>query len=259
MAFRAGTQVNKIKRGCLSFIPECVSDKAMLRVFRIMGDLDGYSLRRAVSDYGKNLKVWKSIRASVCGGDGFIEDQKALGQIRFGVCSAAYSGCEVIAVYNALNDIFGGNKKVSLPKLIMYFELNGMTMRGRFGTSPEAVEEYLICQGFSTCAVTDADKYDDCGSRFHTFILTMYNDRGDISKGVHTVAITKEMCSLEENDMTAGETGQPGTVSGECYIMHNAGGRKMPPCDSIGECVMKYSAQARPIMLIGISRMQKQT
>lgn len=35
------------------------------------------------------------------------------------VCSTAYSGCEVIAAYNVLNELYGGTKRISLPKLII--------------------------------------------------------------------------------------------------------------------------------------------
>ena len=269
----ATSKVNKIKKHCLSFIPECVSDRTVLRAFRLMGSIDDYSFERACSDYRKNLKVWKMIRRDVCTKDGFIENQASLWKMRFGVCSTAYSGCEVIAAYNVLNELYGGTKRISLPKLIMYFELNGMTMRGRFGTSPHALKEYFICRGFRTWATTDTNEFDEYGSRFTAFILILYNDRHDISKGVHTMAITKEICSTPGSDTTISAIlpGSDTTISAalpgsdmpigaalpekECgayFTMHNAHGGKQTSCTSIGECAMKYSAQARMIMLIGI-------
>lgn len=216
-----------------------------------MGSIDDYSFERACSDYRKNLKVWKMIRRDVCTKDGFIENQASLWKMRFGVCSTAYSGCEVIAAYNVLNELYGGTKRISLPKLIMYFELNGMTMRGRFGTSPHALKEYFICRGFRTWATTDTNEFDEYGSRFTAFILILYNDRHDISKGVHTMAITKEICHQPGSDTTIGAA-LPEKECGAYFTMHNAHGGKQTSCTSIGECAMKYSAQARMIMLIGI-------
>ena len=75
---------------------------------------------------------------------GFIEHQNRYTDMKLGVCPFSYCGCEVIALYNALNALDpSGTHLKSLPDLIRSMEEKGVMHAGQFGTAPQALAAFL--------------------------------------------------------------------------------------------------------------------
>ncbi len=121
--------------------------------------------------------------------EGYINDQHAMGMLRFGSSDMAYAGCEVIAVYNAL--LFLGCP-MELPLLISIFEKRGTVLNGRFGTSPFALYRFLKKTADRVrCSFRRRD-FEKIAEESRTFIITYYNDAKDIMQQIHTICITKD-------------------------------------------------------------------
>ena len=123
--------------------------------------------------------------------NGFIEDQHNYSDLKYGLQTISFSGCEVIATYNALYDLTG-DENIDFPKIIDYFEKDGILLYGGFGTAPQAVEEYFNNLGFETKLSTNNKDYYNIQNDYDTFILTKFNDIDDITNCVHTICITKK-------------------------------------------------------------------
>lgn len=136
----------------------------------------------------------------------FIENQQEWGNILYGkdsdypiiehitnTSNMAASGCEVIAVANALTNLGKKLDNDAMALLIMNFEQDGMVLNGVFGTSPMALYEYMLDKGYEASYITSTDPTEikHFAQDYRTFIVTGYNDRNDISRMVHTVCITK--------------------------------------------------------------------
>ena len=127
-------------------------------------------------------------------GNGYIENQAYWGDIHYGKSNIAYSGCEIIATYNAIYDLTGSGGSDEMVKMISYFEQNGSSLYGGFGTSPKAVQEYLETQGYTTemTCKTDSESIEAIQDGYDTYIVTAYNDENKLSSEVHTVSITED-------------------------------------------------------------------
>jgi len=110
-----------------------------------------------------------------------------------------YSGCEIIATYNALVDLgvnlsnnFNGND--AMVNLISYFEENGAMLNGDFGVAPMEIEKYFKNNGYNVTSTssTNEDRINNLGTNSETVIVTVYNDQNDIMRQVHTVCVTKD-------------------------------------------------------------------
>jgi len=158
--------------------------------------------------------------------------------MRYGKVTMKYAGCEIIAVYNALFDIFK-REIISLPDMISRFEKDGMVLSARFGTSPKALVSFLKNEKLNTCITTHESQFDQMGEESDTLILTMYNDRFDIFEQIHTVNISK---------------------SGGRFTAHNVycNGSVVGPYDSISELIEHINrGRAKGISLIGIKKTTK--
>ena len=85
--------------------------------------------------------------------------------------------------------------------MIAAFEKNGMIFYGNLGTDPGQMRSFLKKQGFRVEEYTDVTSYRKSrGNKKpvrkqeakEAFVLTLYNDRTDLLKGIHTVAVTKK-------------------------------------------------------------------
>ena len=106
----------------------------------------------------------------------------------------AYSGCEIIAVINALHSMGYDMKSVDVVDLISRFEKKGAIINGKWGTSPMALVNYLRKE--KKCIVkcttsTNYDKIEKVVEDSDTIIVTLYNEKDDLSKEVHTINIEK--------------------------------------------------------------------
>lgn len=221
--------------GLLAVIPDRIDNRTVLRTFEAMRK---HQKRRSRdysfhdSDNSRNFRLHK---ASIAGCGGFIEDQNSYTDMAYGDVTVQYSGCELIALYNALFALFGA-ETVTLPELISVFERDGMVFRGKFGTSPRAVADYLEKQGLHTELTTEASGFERLAGASDCLILTMYNDGMDISKEVHTVCVSKS-CGK--------------------YTAHNVycDGNALGPFDTLTELLANInSGRAKGIALTGIRR-----
>lgn len=120
----------------------------------------------------------------------YIEDQNKYTDMTYGAVTMRYSGCEIMAIYNAFLYIFG-KEIITLPELISQFEHNGMVLGGWWGTSPRAIHEFMKKRGFKTKGYHDKDMLIKLEGE-KCVILTFYNDGQDITHAVHTVCVALE-------------------------------------------------------------------
>lgn len=227
----------------ITHIPNCCMVKilSLFTLIKISG-------KQRKENLTANKKV---LEAAACEKNGFfcpgrfIENQNEWENVRFGSSTMRYSGCEIMAVYNALLDL--GNKMTaqSMAEIIDAFEKKGAEMRGRWGCSPKSIYKYLSRQGYritmTTCA--NPDTINAVGENSHSVIITAYNDKNDIRNMIHTISITKDSFGT--------------------YTLHNAYKRingqyaaysKDNTIKSLGDAIGAISqGQAAPICVIGIN------
>lgn len=218
-----------------AFIPCNVSNTAVIAAFEIMRKLQRLRKTDYASHWKDNLNVAQAHAAALKNSNGYIEDQIRWTDTLYGSSTIQYSGCEIIATYNAFRSVT--DHPLSFPAMIREYEQDGMVLSGKFGTSPKAIRDYLERNGFLTEFSTDEKDFDDMGRRCDSLILTMYNDRNDISRQVHTINISKK-----DREFTA----------------HNVygNGKVLGPFDSVSDTIAGINrGKARGISLIGISLM----
>ena len=217
-----------------AFIPQKISNKTIVWFLELMRKIDNlfdgdFSIHR----HENEINVLLHFRTKSV--SGFIEDQNCWHDVSFGKVNMQYAGCEIFAVYNALHAL-NKEETLSLDKLISEFEHDGMVLRGHFGTSPAALRDFFKKQGYRTEMVTEENAFESLSKRYETLILTMYNDKHDILKEVHTVSISK--CR-------------------HGFTAHNVycNGRVTGPYKTITELLKHINnGQAQAISLIGISK-----
>ena len=188
---------NPIKQFLVSFIPSYVGNSVVVKVYHLL-TLIPVPQRIRIKNHEHNAIWLKDARWNFLTVPSvYIENQNEWGEIRFGWGShhnMRYSGCEIIATFNALKALGKTGSPYFMAELIDEYEKHGAALWGEFGVSPPAVCACLKRQGFS---VVTAKKDDDnslnmVDSRCRVFIATVYNDAKDITAQIHTVCITKE-------------------------------------------------------------------
>lgn len=189
-----------------SFIPTYISNKTVLVAYRILA---GIRVSQSVREknYKHNLeqlpkldeKLWSDPKAC-------IENQQQWSDIRFGSgkhSSMSYSGCEIIAAFNARKRLKGVGTSEEMAGLIQHFETSGAALWGEFGTSPWAVADYFKKCGFKVLlSYGEKETMEIIERESSVMIATVYNDRNNITRQIHTVCITRE--------------------AGQGYVLHNA-------------------------------------
>ena len=124
----------------------------------------------------------------------YIENQFYWKDIKFGISDMSYSGCEIMATYNALKALGEPVSEQTVVDLIAMYEADGAVFGGKFGTSPYAVENYFRDQGYDvmTTASQDTAEINKIGEYCDTVIVNAYNNKSDITDMIHTVSITKD-------------------------------------------------------------------
>ena len=172
---------------------------------------------------------------SISKNKGYIEDQNSYTDMPYGKATMQYSGCEIFAVYNAAYSLLA-HPLMDLPELISFFEKDGMALGGKFGTSPKALRDFLESKGFTTFFSTMEKDFDTLAAAYPSLIFTMYNDKNDIRKEIHTIHISK---------------------SNDQYTAHNVycNGTTVGPCPSFQELIKSINCgKAKGISLIGIRK-----
>ncbi|WP_130836971.1 hypothetical protein [Lachnoclostridium sp. Marseille-P6806] len=180
--------------GCYGWIPRYVSGGAVLWVFELLRVLQRLRRRAGGEESRLSSVSGQAARDAYFGeplrGKRYIEYQSRCAGIRFGLFSIAYSGCEIIALYNILE--FYGAEHESFPELIAAVERDGMVLDGRWGSSPRAILRHLERRGFSVREALREPDFSGALKSYDSFLLTLYNDRDDIRRQIHTVCITRE-------------------------------------------------------------------
>lgn len=165
---------------------------------------------------------------------GYIEDQSNYYDLKYGHKTIDFSGCEIIAAYNALYSLTK-DENIDFPAMIDYFEKNGIILYGHLGTAPQSVEEYFKELGFETLMSTKRKEYENVEKNYDAFILTKFNDIDDIYNCIHTVCITKK--------------------NGKFYVHNNSYYGYNTPYESIEELLNRIDGgKAKDICLLGIKK-----
>ena len=235
---------NPIKQFIISFIPRHVGNSVVLKAYHLLTLIPvPQKIRKRNHDHNticlKDAK-WDFLSVP----SAYIENQNEWGEILYGWGphhNMKYSGCEIIATFNALKALGKADSPDFMAELIGEYEKHGAALWGEFGVSPLAVCAYLKRQGFSvvTAKKDDDQSLDMADNRCRVFISTVYNDANDITAQIHTVCITKE------------ENG---------YILHNAYRKNQKgayvasvPYATLKEAIARISGQEPKIIyLIGI-------
>ena len=135
----------------------------------------------------------------------------------------------------------GGYSPVEFPDLLREYEGNGTALLGNWGASPSGVDLYLRKNGYKTTFVTgpdleqDGNGYERLQSQYDVYIMSSWNIKGQITEGVHTMAITK------------GENGK--------FFVHNSFAQNPIEYDSLESAVLLYhGGDSDPISLIGVGK-----
>ena len=221
-----------------AFIPGKINNATVITAFEVMRKQQRLMKKDFSKHLKKNKEALEAHAADMKKNKGFIEDQSKWTDTSYGESTMQYSGCEIFATFNAIWSMLG-KSIMSLPEMISEYEKDGMILSGKFGTSPKAISDFLEKHGFKTELVTDEKEFDEVGKRSESLILTMYNDRNDISQEVHTVNISKK-----DKKFTA----------------HNVycNGKVLGPFDSVTETIRNINkGKAKGISLIGIKQKKK--
>lgn len=198
--------MKQVKKFLVSFIPRHVSNRVLLRAYQM---LTVFPISQKIREKNYNTNVvqlgstdwefWTEPSA-------YIENQNEWDKIMYGVGShhnMMWSGCEIIATFNARKALIGTCSRESMAMLICEYEKYGSALRGEFGVSPRAIETYFKKHGFlvTTTYKNDEQSLDMVNRQSQALIATVYNDANDITKQIHTVCITKD--------------------AGKGYVLHN--------------------------------------
>lgn len=230
----ANTRNEMFKKIC-ALIPNQVDNSVVVGAFELMRKEQKLLRKDFSAHFTANENTFKSHATAITKTNGYVEDQNAWTDMKYGDSTMQYSGCEVFATYNAIFNM-AGMHKMSLAQMIAEYEKDGMVMSGKFGTSPKAIADFLTKQGYKTNLCTEEKDFDSVGKDSDTLILTMYNDKDDISKEVHTVNISKQ--------------------NGK-YTAHNVycNGYVVGPYNSVSETIKNINGgKAKGISLIGVKK-----
>lgn len=198
----------KFKSWRNSFIPKHIHDKTLIFVYNLLAATCPINNKIRALHKDRNERVWEE-NFSKYTIDGYIEHQYKMQEIKYGKAiklltktlgMRAYNGatstCEVIATYNALQHL-SNNPHDSFADLLFYYEGNGCALYGYFGTTPDAIRTYFLRRGFDAVQLTgkkarNADAVNQLSRAYDSYIVTMYNDKDDITRQIHTMCITKD-------------------------------------------------------------------
>ena len=175
--------------------------------------------------------------------DKYIENQAEWIKVKLGSgkhSNMEYSGCTIIAVYNALLNLKDGDRNIL--NIIDDFEKKGLALKGDFGISPFYAYRFFKKRGYKAKYITSRNKdlIRSFGDKFDTFIVTFYWDKKNIFNKLHTVNISKS---------------DDGFVAHNMYFKKSDGKyHAKEACNDLFEAVEKLSKSGAPISIIGIKR-----
>ena len=174
----------------------------------------------------------------------YIENQNAPGWkgVKLGKKDMNYAGCEVMATYNARLALGENMTANELTELISAYERNGLVLQGGWGVSPKAIYNYFREQEYDAALETSLNKEDinTIGDTYDTIIISFFNHRNDVTKGIHTINISKD-----RNEY----------ICHNAYYLEDGAYQEWRNPGSLWKTVLKLSGgDAKPISIIGINR-----
>ena len=146
----------------------------------------------SIRQIAKGIQTWQNYeynkQFSV---SGLINGQlrSPVSDYKYGGMDLGWSGCEVIANYNAL--IILDNPQ-DLNDVANWGENHGQILDGIFGTFPTSSKQLFEYLGYSVTEEMDSSKFDAQAAKGDVCIFTFTNTKGTITDGVHTVAVALE-------------------------------------------------------------------
>lgn len=167
-----------------------------------------------------------------------IENQNKWESISFGWFDMDFSGCEIIAAYNAKVALGEEMTETEMAELICTFEKKGAVLSGGFGVAPTEINDYFEREGYETAMITSMEKEDinAVGEEYDTVIITVFNSSHNIMDQIHTMNVSKD------------ENG---------YSCHNST-EELVNLSSLWEIITSVSGgDAKPISVIGINKKEE--
>ena len=259
---KVNTEKNRKWRSVLgAFVPQYVPNRIVCSVMSLLSFLHKTSKKKREENLAYNVQKLETkvipgldMEAGVSAEVGgicftpgkYVENQPQWKDIYFGKRSnMAYSGCEILAVYNGLLSLGECVNGDELSELISIFERKGAVWAGLLGTAPRAIRKYFEKRGYavSLCYARRQDVVNALGETSDTVLAMVYNDGQDIFKMIHTVNISKEKV-----------TGK--YVAHNCYKL-NAQHQYISdgPFDSLWEAVHRMGqGKSEIVCVMGISK-----
>lgn len=229
-----------------AFIPQHMKNRTVLKFYGWLCRHTGVISKKKIARHAEKNKKELAQNPIYLQKNPFIENQAEWDKIVFGTgkkANMAHSGCGIIAVYNALKAL---GEKVSpdmMAMLISSFERHGAIFNGRLGTAPNAIYDYFIEKGYDTIQ-TDSntiDSFNEIGAAYDVAIVTIYNDKYDITEQIHTICITKN----SDNEYM---------IHNAYYRLNGQWAQKRTKQYVLGEAVQKIGVNAAVICIVGVRR-----
>lgn len=179
-----------------ALIPQHVSNVQLLNVLDICTCLK-ISEKKIRANHWANTEVFakalSSGRSFYARGN-YIENQPQWKQVKFGRYTMDYSGCEMIAACNALLSLGENLTEQGIADIISFFEKRGAALFGGWGVASRAIRRFFEGKGYETVMTCSRNpgEINRMGEEYDTVIITVYNDRKDITKQIHTMNVSKE-------------------------------------------------------------------
>ena len=175
------------KHKMAQWIPSHVSPQVLVGIYTIL-DKTSF-IKGSVRKYHRSANTERLKGDDSPLGNGYIENQHAWNGVLFGKVDMAYSGCEIMAVYNILHAMGKETGPELVGDLIEGFEKSGAALKGRIGSSPRAIRAHLKRRGIDTRFIW---KEDDIDESVDKAIVTYYNNQKSLYHQIHTVAFIRE-------------------------------------------------------------------
>lgn len=184
-------------RWIVSVIPQYVSNRVLLTGYRLLAvfGIPRFIRRRHVRENRERLEktnwnFWNEKEA-------LIENQSEWKNIRFGVgrhLNMCFSGCEIIATFNARKALGDRVSLRDMVALIDAYEAKGAALWGLFGVAPTVIAAYFRKSGFAVQTADGAEEaaVEEIAENHKVLIVTAYHDKKDITAQIHTVCMTRE-------------------------------------------------------------------
>lgn len=177
-----------------SMIPQRIKNRTVLRAMGAMRKLTCRIPEKVILD--NRIKNCAALTdPSVFLTDAYIENQAQWEHVRFGSSKHSnmkYSGCEIIATFNALRALGEPCGIPEMAELIAMYERDGAMLNGEFGVSPGAIRDFFCKKGYRVegSDSREADILNDRRDWVRAVIVSAYNDAHDIMAQIHTVCMT---------------------------------------------------------------------